>query len=233
MEQRIKEQALERIKEAEMILVGIGEEFSPHLPEAEKKNSFLRSRYYESIPSDHEVIQAYNRLRSLIGARPYFVVTLNTDDLIYRSDMEDDLIVAPCGSMAKMQCGEHIVGAHEICGQVLDSNDESLAVCPECGKPLCFHTVESDGYMEQGYLPQWEKYKRWLSCTLNRKLCILELGAGFKYPQILRWPFEKVTMYNNKAFLIRVSSSFPQLAEEIAQKGLSIAASPLDLFTEE
>lgn len=230
MEQRIKEQALERIKEAEMILVGIGEEFSPQLPEAEKKNPFLRSRYYESIPSDHEVIQAYNRLRSLIGARPYFAVTLNTDDLIYRSDLEDDLIVAPCGSMAKMQCGEHIVDAHEICGHVLDSNDESLAVCPACGKPLCFHTVESDGYMEQGYLPQWEKYKRWLSCTLNRRLCILELGAGFKYPQILRWPFEKATMYNNKAFLIRVGSSFPQLAEEIAQKGLSIAASPLELL---
>lgn len=231
MEQRIKEEVLERIKDAEMILIGIGEEFSPRLSEAEKKNPFLRSRYYETIPADHEVIQAYNSLRGLIGARPYFVVTLNTDDLIYRSDMEEDLIVAPCGSMAKMQCGAHIVRAHEICGQVIDSKDESLAVCPECGKPLCFHTVESDGYMEQGYLPQWEKYKSWLSCTLNRRLCILELGAGFKYPQILRWPFEKVTMYNNKAFLIRVSSSFPQLPEEIAQKGLSIASSPLELFS--
>ena len=111
----------------------------------------------------------------MIGAKPYFVVTLNTDDLIYKSDFEQDLIVAPCGSMSKMQCDEHIVDAAEICDKVLEEKNTQPALCPECGNSLRFHTVKEEGYLESGYLPQWGKYTKWLTCTLNRKLLILEL----------------------------------------------------------
>ena len=101
-----------------MVLVGIGEEFAPELPEYAGQAElapFSKSKFYREIPDSHEIIQAYNNLRELIGHRPYFVVTLNTDDLIYRSNFEQDLIVAPCGSMGKMQCDEHIVDAEPVC----------------------------------------------------------------------------------------------------------------------
>ncbi|MDO4322529.1 MAG: hypothetical protein Q4C61_08365 [Lachnospiraceae bacterium] len=252
----MEQKALDAIKDAEMILVGIGEEFSPVWvnPEAEDRGesssseqeketvtdkhgaSFqeecLKSRFYESIPEEHEVIAAYNRLRELIGAKPYFAVTMNTDDLIYRSSLERDLVVAPCGSMGRLQCGEHIVPAGEIRDAVLKTQDESLAVCPECGRPLQFHTVAHSGYMEEGYLPQWEKYTKWLQCTLNRRLCILELGVGFQYPQVIRFPFEKTAFFNQKAVLIRVNSKFPQLAQELAGKGISIRENPIHFLTE-
>lgn len=242
MEQKISD----IIKDAEMILVGIGEEFTPACPEfmeAPALTPYSKSRFYEQLPDDHEVIRAYNRLRSLIGAKPYFVVTLNTDDLIYRSGLERDLIVAPCGSMGKMQCGEHIVEAAPVRDAVLAAAEElkhsdagtgscgrpeDYAVCPQCGKPLVFHTRETEGYQEEGYLPQWQKYNRWLSCTLNRKLCILELGVGFRYPQVIRWPFEKVTYFNQKATLVRVHSSLPQTARELGDRGIAVKASPVE-----
>lgn len=226
MEQKI----LELINDAEMVLIGIGTEFSPQTPQYDTLEAYRRSSYYEELPDDCEQIRAYNKLRSLVGAKPYFVVTLNTDDLVYRSAFEDDLIVAPCGSMAKLQCGEHIVEADEIRRSVLNAGDERLAVCPECGKPLQFHTIEAENYMEQGYLPTWEKYKKWLQCTLNRRLCILELGVGFQYPQVIRWPFEKIAMYNQKAHLIRVSAKFPQLAEKLSQKGVSVPEHPVQFL---
>ena len=109
MEQNI----LDVIKNAEMFLVGIGDEFSPAVEE--EGSDFLsmcrKSKFYEEVGEDHEIFGTYDTLRSLIGVRPYFVVTMNTDDLIYRSSLEDDLIVAPCGSMGKLQCKEHIVDA--------------------------------------------------------------------------------------------------------------------------
>ena len=230
-----EEQAAECIRDAEMILVGIGEEFSPEftLPESEAQASAfradcLKSRFYEQLPAQHEILQAYNRLRALIGAKPYFVVTMNTDDLIFRSELEKDLIAAPCGSMGKLQCKEHIVEAAEIREKVLASGDESAAVCPVCGKPLTFHTVRHPGYLEEGYLPQWEKYTKWLSCTLNRRLCILELGVGFAYPQVIRFPFEKTAFFNKKATLVRINSKFPQLTEELSQKGVSLPENPVN-----
>ncbi len=231
MEQKI----VDIINDAEMILIGIGEEFAPEYPAQDTDaglEPFYRSSCYEQLPDDHEVIRAYDRLRELVGAKPYFVVTMNTDDLIFRSKLERDLIVAPCGSMAKMQCGEHIVEAKEIRDRVLKAGDRSAAVCPVCGKPLQFHTIETEGYLEEGYLPQWEKYTKWLSCTLNRKLCILELGVSFRFPQVVRWPFEKVAMYNRKATLVRVNSRFPQLTEEVAEKGISVLASPVEFLLE-
>lgn len=245
----MNERIREAVETAEMVLVGIGGEFAPEVPEKwqapaapeergkgrmdQELAAYYRSRFYEKTPEDHPVIRAYDSLRELIGVKPYFVVTLNTDDLIYRSKLEKDLIVAPCGSMGKLQCGEHILAAKEIRDRVLEAAERrpswrELAVCPECGRPLRFHTIENEGYMESGYLPQWERYTKWLSCTLNRKLCILELGVDFRYPQVIRWPFEKTAFYNQKSVLVRVNSRFPQAARELAQRTVSIAASPVE-----
>lgn len=229
MNQEVKD----KIQNAEMILVGIGEEFSMPTPDWSEKGAlapFFLSRFYRDAPQDHIIIRAYNRVRELIGARPYFVVTMNTDDLIFRSDFEDDLIAAPCGSMGKMQCDKHIIDAASICDTVLDTGDILQAVCPECGAPLRFHTVMEDGYLESGYQKQWEKYTKWLTCTLNRKLVILELGVGFRFPQVARWPFEKTAFYNQKSVLVRVNSKFPQLPAELSQRGMSFRESPIDFF---
>lgn len=221
------------IKEAEMVLVGIGTEFAPELPEYEGEAElapYYKSRFYSDLPQEHEVIQAYNSLREMIGAKPYFAVTLNTDDLIYRSNFEEDLIVAPCGSMGKMQCTEHIVDAAPIRELVLEQKNPELAVCPLCKAPLCFHTVKEEGYLESGYLGQWNKYTKWLTCTLNRKLVILELGVGFQYPQVIRWPFEKTAFYNQKSTFVRVNSKLPQLTPELSERGVSIQVNPVQLF---
>ncbi len=72
----------------------------------------------------------------------------------------------------------------------------------------------------------WEKYLHWLSFTLNQKLCILEFGAGFAHPELIRFPFEKTCYFNQKARLIRVNRQFPQLTKELAGRGISVAEAP-------
>lgn len=238
----------DRIRSAEMVLIGIGNEFSPTLPELKLDDAALpyeKSEYYSSLGDGDAVICAYKRLRELVGVKPYFVVTLNTDNLVYRGGFERDLVVAPCGSMEKMQCEEHIVEAAPVREKVLEEirklpaekqKDrestalilEKYAVCPICGKPLRFHIKSEEGYLESGYLDQWQKYNRWLSCTLNWKLCVLELGVGFEYPQVIRWPFEKITYFNQKSELIRVHSRLSQTASELGERGISVECSPVE-----
>ena len=261
------------------MLIGIGREFTAKVPEGSREEClalYEESRFYAKLPSDHAVIQAYNVLRRQIGTRPYFVVTLNTDDLIYRSELEPEQIVAPCGSMGKLQCREHIIEAAPIREQILqawedlhgvasgdkegssdrkhterlrqeqaDQNETAdfgtakalvskYAVCPTCGAPLNFHTIANPDYLENGYLPQWEHYKKWLTATLNKKLCILELGVDFTFPQVIRFPFEKTAFYNKKAVFVRVNSRFPQLEAELAAEGraISLAESPVEMLLE-
>ena len=69
---------------------------------------------------------------------------------------------------------------------------------------------------------QWNEYTKWLQQTLNRDLLVLELGVGFDMPTLVRWPFEKIAMLNNKAFLYRVNENFPQLPDDIGDKGDSV-----------
>lgn len=77
----------------------------------------------------------------------------------------------------------------------------------------------------------WERYLHWLSFTLNQRLCILEMGAGFGHPELIRFPFEKTCYFNQKARLIRINARFPQLPAEHAGRGISIQEDPAAYLT--
>ena len=78
----------------------------------------------------------------------------------------------------------------------------------------------------------WADYMKWLSFTLNRHLLVLELGAGFANPMVIRFPFEKTVFLNQKSKMYRVHPMIPQVTAEIGQRGTAIKADPLDLFKE-
>ena len=68
--------------------------------------------------------------------------------------------------------------------------------------------------------------------SINKKLCIIELGVGMKYPTIIRWPFEKIAYCNNKASFIRVHDDLYQMTEELGHKGIGIKANPIEFLRE-
>lgn len=70
----------EMIAQADMVLLGFGDEFTERKADRE------------------DVIRAYNKVAELINGKPWFAVTVNTDDIIYESNLNDFFIVAPCGS---------------------------------------------------------------------------------------------------------------------------------------
>jgi len=76
----------------------------------------------------------------------------------------------------------------------------------------------------------WRKFLEWLSLTLNHKLCVLEFGAGFFRPDIIRFPFERVSYFNKKAKLVRINETFSQLPAELANRGISIQRNPVDFL---
>lgn len=169
MEKAAEGSILQDIKDAELVLVGIGTEFSAKYAEKER------------------VLDAYNRLAVLLQDKNYFLLTINTDDIVFDSVLDTARVVAPCGS--------------ERAGNV----------------------VENENYDESWYLPQWNKYRMWLQGTVNRKLCILELGVGMEYPTVIRFAFEKVAYFNQKCRMYRVHKRLAQLTPEIKDRGISVA----------
>lgn len=225
----------EVIDDADMVLVGIGETFQENFLEIEineeQKNTifeeFARKQYLD-MRIRGEVDEAYEKLATLLAGKNYFIVTLCNDDKIYYAGLKNDRIVAPCGTYQALQC-------EDVCTEEIyptESYSEVIAEgkvpqCPHCGKALVMNHLGCRKYSEEGYLKKWELYTKWLQGTLNKKICILELGVGMKYPSVIRWPFEKVAFLNNKAQFIRVHEFLYQVAEEIKDKGTAIQQEPV------
>ena len=126
---------------------------------------------------------------------------------------------------------------NKIHSLIKDKNYFVVSICDD--KIIFTSELEYDRITAPYTLPedatedkQWEKYMKWLSCTLNKKLLIIELGASLNKPQVIRWPFEKTVMINNKAQLIRINETMPNIPGEIKDKSVSIKANAVDFVLE-
>lgn len=199
-----KEQILNEIETCEKLLIGIGEEWKS-----------------VKIP---DIQDLYEKMNGLLKDKDYFIVTTVTDGEIVQSRLDQSRIAAPCGNVTWRQCSKSCTKDIWEQGEIPDD------ICPHCKAPLTGNTIEAENYIEEGYLPQWNAYTRWLAGTLNKKLLILELGVGFGTPTVIRWPFEKTVSVNNKAYMYRIHGEFAQLPEDVKGKAGSVSENSVDFF---
>lgn len=220
----MKREYLDKIMEADLVLIGIGSEFEK-----------LRYRCEE------KAIEALNELNELLNGKNYFVITTCTNNILKESQLKKDRIVSPCGNLEVKQCTKACKGSlqelTEEEKQYIRENADSvtefqLGVCPKCGGLMTVNNVYTSEYDETGYLDDWKMYTKWLQGTLNKKLCVLELGVDLSFPNIIRWPFEKVAFYNQKAIFIRVNEKLYHMSEELKDKGIAVNKKAIDWITE-
>ena len=56
---------------------------------------------------------------------------------------------------------------------------------------------------------------------------ILELGVGMAYPSVIRMPFERTVLYNQKSSMIRIHSKLAQVPEEIQNRSICYDENPV------
>ena len=249
----------EKINEAEMVLVSLGEEFdtikalkesSAYVELNEKINEAGMSwlipacdAYFRDKDQTvkENIKNALDKLAAALEGKNYFLLSVSGNPMIEQAAWKEGRLVTPCGTFKKKQCPDGCAeGLQELSEKDLDKLNWSfengiaaealpiLGTCPACGKPLICNNVYAEKYDENGYLPQWQLYTKWLQGTLNRKLLILELGVGLKFPSVARWPFEKIAFFNKKAEFIRVNGTLYQMSEELADKGISVHQNAID-----
>lgn len=254
------EEIKERIQGAELVLVGLGEDFQYDWSALLEDGRYQEieqeigegEQYIWIVPFLQKMImqqaredrwkRAYTALWELIKDKNYFIVSLCMDDRVFDAGFDEERIVTPCGGFRRMQCDFNCSG--ELTDIPQESSEAVLAyyrrevplkelrepVCKVCGRKLRFNQLGVTRYAEAGYLKQWEAYTKWLQGTVNKELCVLELGVGLEYPKIIRFPFEKIVFYNQKAFMYRIHPVVYQLGEEIGGRGAGIKADPVNLL---
>ncbi len=246
-----------QLKEADMVLIGLGEEFNRVKKLRENKEYSQCRDAIESAsmawmipklnmlyePEKEDIAGVLQRFADLIAEKNYFVISVSTNELIRQTSWREKRLVMPCGGSSIKQCINKCDGAlvpvsdddrnqmeqyrnKMITKSELEELD--LGKCPICGSAMVLNNIYTEKYDENGYLEQWQLYTKWLQGTLNKKLLVLELGVGMQCPSVIRWPFEKVAYFNQKALFWRVNETLYQLSEEIKEKGTSISKNAID-----
>ncbi len=252
------------IDEAEMLLIGLGEEFDDvrtfrgeeaygrgrELLEASGQSALLPmwQSLYREEQSDSAVKNGLCGLAKRLEGKNYFVVSVSVNRVIEEVPWREGRLVMPCGYERRLQCSRSCERNLKMAGgteyetvrarmlswrQSLRQGEETglpdgFGRCPVCGEALVPNNVYADAYDENGYLPDWQNYMKWLQGTLNRRLMVLELGVGMKFPTVIRFPFEKVAYFNQKAEFYRINENLYQITEELAAKGVGIAKNAID-----
>ena len=236
------EEILQKIEEADYVLVGLGQEFDmgfflqsredyraireqlQHhealwlLPYAEKQ---FREQYLPGMEA--EIAQGLRNLAKILEKKSYFVVSSCMNHRLAEIPWKKMLLkkerfVAPCGDWTKKQCPD---GCEEGIRAVTQEDEERLqesfeelqnngfsvpflGKCPKCGKNLVLNNVYAGRYDEKGYLGSWAEYRNWLQNTLNHKMVLLEIGEGDRFPTIIRSPFERIALFQQKADLYSI-----------------------------
>ena len=260
-EDRVRE-IYDRIKGAELVLVGLGAKFEydwraltedKRYQEIEEEIAgqeearwvipFLQKMILQQQPMERWS-RAYQNLAKMLEKTNYFIVSLCMDDYIYGAGFNEEKVVTPCGGFRRMQCDNNC--SHNLSDVPQESYDAVLKyykrelplsalrepICERCGSKLRFNQLGVTRYAEEGYLKQWSLYTKWLQGTVNKSLCVLELGVGMEYPTVVRFPFEKMVFYNQKAFMYRVHPTLYQMGEEIGIRGVGICRDPVDFLCE-
>ncbi|WP_026508859.1 hypothetical protein [Butyrivibrio sp. MC2013] len=186
-------------------------------------------------------IEALEKLKDILKGKDYFVISSLYDSSEQVYNLFGEYSVFPFGTMAKMQAktdsqGEITISeGSKILSEIMKDIDALLnkelsiaEIQRRIAKSgLVFNQKRADmrdtAYNENGYLTAWQRYQDFISSTMGKDLLILELGVSLDNPGVIRFPFEKMAYYNNKAYLVRINERLFQVSKEISDKALSVS----------
>ena len=241
---------IKRIQEADKILVGIGDDFEmiEYLKNSETYQSVCNEiadaecqwvmPYVNAffLKDNASIKKAYINLNKLIEGKDYFIISACMNGILQEAGLCKQRIVEPCGSYKMVQKestdGLHVLPVEPNLLTELDNCIDKKSDWKKLDKSVAFNCLYTDPYSEVGYQEQWQAYTKWLQGTLNRNLCILELGSSMMFASVLRFRFEKIVSLNKKANLIRVNKRLYQLPEQISDKGIAVSENAVEFMAE-
>ncbi len=134
-----------------------------------------------------------------------FVRTSNVDALFERNGFAVERLHTPQGDYALMQCTtpctrEVWQWKDQLDGIVANTDpatqkvtDPSLVPrCPNCGETVFMNVRADRSFIEDHWEPQSQAFAQWLTGRREASGLVLEIGAGFNTPSVIRWPSESI-----------------------------------------
>lgn len=153
---------------------------------------------------------AYRRLRRLMGDKDGFVITTNVDHCFQKAGFDALRLFCTQGDYGLWQCArpchqETYDNEAPVRRMVLEQRNmripsELLPRCPRCGGPMANNLRIDDAFVED---EAWHlaagRYADFLREHEGARVLFLELGVGWNTPGIIKYPFWRMAVKNERA----------------------------------
>ena len=184
----------------------------------------------------------YQQLLSLVKGKDYFVLTTNVDHQFQRACFEKQRLFYTQGDYGLLQCTK------PCCQKTWDNEDqvremvekqkdmriptELIPHCPNCGRLMTTNLRSDDKFVEdEGWHEAAQRYKAFTEKARGKKLLLLELGVGMNTPGIIKIPFLKMAMNDDKVTYACIGIDDVWIPDEIKDRSIGIAADIADVIS--
>jgi len=182
----------------------------------------------------HPIYQKLLDVVKKIAPSNYFVMTSNVDGMFERNGFDPARIYTPQGDYGLMQClkpcTNQVWPTKDFIDKALPfvspstqeiTNPDVIPKCPNCGGPVMMNVRGGRWFIESPREQQRNDFEKWKETVKNSRLVIIEVGAGFNTPMVIRWPNENLVSQNN-ARLIRINLENSNVPGEIISRAAQL-----------
>ena len=174
----------------------------------------------------------YQKLLELVKDKDYFVLTTNVEHQFWINGFDDERIFATQGDYGLLQCSKACHdklydNEKQVKEWVANTKDckipsELVPKCPVCGEDMETNLRADDLFVQdEKWYEMHNRYTDFINKIQGKKVVFLEIGVGYNTPVIIRFPFERMTLENPDATLIRLNLDYPQPTRENKDKTIS------------
>jgi NAD-dependent SIR2 family protein deacetylase len=195
--------------------------------------------------ADHGPSSVYEQLQRMTRGKDRFVHTSNVDALFTRNGFDSARVHTPQGDYALLQCTipctRQVWPVEPVMKLGLSSLDistgevtdpDALPSCPSCGSRAFLNVRVDASFIDDHLRPAGKALASWLESGQDEPLLILEIGAGFSTPTVVRFPLERLARALPDARFVRINRDHPAIPAVLQSRGLSIGADIASVLAE-
>lgn len=213
--------------------------FYPYKTQEEKWAYWVRHVYLNRYQVGKTKL--YSQLLEIVKDKDYFVLTTNVDHQFWINGFEDERIFATQGDYGLMQCinacHNKLYDNEDFIKEALEKTvdckipSDLVPKCQVCGADMDLNLRKDNFFVEdEKWMEMNNNYINFLRKSDGSEIVFLELGVGFNTPTIIRFPFERMTLQNKYAKLIRLNKDYPEAMPKNQNKTISFNENISEIF---
>ena len=171
----------------------------------------------------------YKKLLDFVQSKDYFVITTNVDHQFQLAGFDKNRLFYMQGDYGLFQCSlpchnKTYDNEKQILNMVEKQKDMKIPAslipkCPVCGRDMEMNLRSDERFVQdEGWYQHARLYNDFIEKSNDKFRVLIEIGVGYNTPGIIKFPFEQMTFYNEKTYLIRINKEYDTCPREIRYK---------------